>query len=163
MSKKNRHLLHQKVRQKISVIITKTCVFFVFKTKCVSKCQNDFFYNIIKSVLITYWHFLTIRFWRCKRLQLKLWPVSDKATFDLDQKVIIILYHQTSMYTYVYDCCIHAMENKINFVQSLINLNHRYGVGVYSWFKVWNLLSDFGRHLKKFIYRLVLSSYLSSR
>jgi hypothetical protein len=41
MSKTDRHLLRQKVRQKISVIITNTCVFVVFKTKHELKCQNE--------------------------------------------------------------------------------------------------------------------------
>ena len=44
MSKTDRHLLCQKVRQKISVIITNTCVFVVFKTKGELKCQNELFF-----------------------------------------------------------------------------------------------------------------------
>ena len=40
MSKTDRHLLRQQVRQIISVIITNTCVFAVFKTKRELKCQN---------------------------------------------------------------------------------------------------------------------------
>jgi hypothetical protein len=54
MSKTDRHLLRQIVRQKISVIITNTCVFVVFKTKCELICQNELFFNIIKSVCFHY-------------------------------------------------------------------------------------------------------------
>ena len=43
-SKTDRHLLRQKVCQKISVIITNTCVFVVFKTKRELKCQNELFF-----------------------------------------------------------------------------------------------------------------------
>ena len=50
-------LSRQKIRQKISVIITNTCVFAqfslvfaVFKTKHELKCQNELFFNIIKRV-----------------------------------------------------------------------------------------------------------------
>ena len=43
-SKTDGHLLRQKVRQKISVIITNTCVFVVFKTKRELKCQNELFF-----------------------------------------------------------------------------------------------------------------------
>ena len=39
----DRQLLRQKVRQKISVIKTNTCVFVVFKTKHELKCQNELF------------------------------------------------------------------------------------------------------------------------
>ena len=44
MSKTDGHLLRPKVRQKISVIITNTCGFVVFKTKHESKCQNELFF-----------------------------------------------------------------------------------------------------------------------
>ena len=43
-SKNDRHLLSQKVHQKISVIITNTCVLVVFKTKRELKCQNELFF-----------------------------------------------------------------------------------------------------------------------
>ena len=39
----NRQLLRQKVRQKISVIKTNTCVFVAFKTKRELKCKNELF------------------------------------------------------------------------------------------------------------------------
>ena len=39
MSKTDRHLLHQKVCQRISVMKTNTAVFVVFKTKRELKCQ----------------------------------------------------------------------------------------------------------------------------
>ena len=32
---------------------------FVFKTKCELKCQNELFFNIIRSVCFDYWEFLT--------------------------------------------------------------------------------------------------------
>ena len=41
MSIMDRQLLRQKVRQKILIIKTNTCVFDVFKTKCEIKCQNE--------------------------------------------------------------------------------------------------------------------------
>ena len=54
MSKTDRHLLRQKVRQRISVMKTNTGVFVVFKTKHEVKCQNDFFLISSKVfVLIT--------------------------------------------------------------------------------------------------------------
>ena len=40
----DRQLSRQKIRQKFSVIITNTCVFSVFKTKCELKCQNELFF-----------------------------------------------------------------------------------------------------------------------
>ena len=43
-SKRDRHLLRQKVCQIISVIMTNTCVFAVFKTKRELKCQNELFF-----------------------------------------------------------------------------------------------------------------------
>ena len=43
-SKTDRHLLSQTIRQIISVIITNTCVFAVFKTKCELKCQYELFF-----------------------------------------------------------------------------------------------------------------------
>ena len=55
-SKTDCYLLRQKVCQKISVIITNTCVFSVFKTKRVLKCK--IFLNIIRSVCFDYWDFL---------------------------------------------------------------------------------------------------------
>ena len=39
MSKKDRLLLHQKVRQRISVMKTNNAIFVVFKTKHELKCQ----------------------------------------------------------------------------------------------------------------------------
>ena len=44
MSNMDRQLLRQKVRQKISVIKTNTCVFVVFKTKHELKRQNKPFF-----------------------------------------------------------------------------------------------------------------------
>ena len=49
-SKTDRHLLRQKVGQEISVIITNTCVFVVFKTKCESECQNELSFLISSKV-----------------------------------------------------------------------------------------------------------------
>ena len=43
MSKTDRHLLRQKVRQRISVMNANTSVFVVFKTKRELKCQNELF------------------------------------------------------------------------------------------------------------------------
>ena len=42
-SKTGRHLLRQKVHQRISVMKTNTGVFVVFKTKRELKCKNVFF------------------------------------------------------------------------------------------------------------------------
>jgi hypothetical protein len=44
-SNMDRQLLRQKVIQKISVIITNTCVFVVFKTKRELKCKNELFFK----------------------------------------------------------------------------------------------------------------------
>ena len=54
MSEMDRHLLRQKLRQKISVIITITCVFVAFTTKCELKCQNEHFFNNIKGISFDY-------------------------------------------------------------------------------------------------------------
>ena len=51
MSKTDRHLLRQKVRQRISVMKTNTAVFVVFKTKRELKCQ--FSGNMSVFVFIT--------------------------------------------------------------------------------------------------------------
>ena len=57
VSNSGREKVHQKVRQKFSVIITNTCVFAVFRTKTKLKCQNElFFYYYQKSL------FLLLRF-----------------------------------------------------------------------------------------------------
>ena len=58
----DRQLSGQKVRQKISVIITNTNT-FVFKTKPELKCQNEPFFYVIRCVCFEYWEFLRI-FWR---------------------------------------------------------------------------------------------------
>ena len=43
MSKMDRHLLRQKVRQRISVMKTNIGVFVVFMTKHELECQNELF------------------------------------------------------------------------------------------------------------------------
>ena len=54
MSQKDCHLLHQKVRQKCSVIITNTCVFVVFMTKRELNAKMNYFLISSKVfVLIT--------------------------------------------------------------------------------------------------------------
>ena len=62
----DRHLLPQKVCQKISVIIKNTCIFVVFKTKRELKCQNELFFSISSKVFVLITEIFWQTFWSNK-------------------------------------------------------------------------------------------------